>query len=90
MSESRKLTDHDEIREWVEGRGGRPTVAKGTGDKGKGAGVLRLDFGEQDEGLEGINWDEWFQTFDDSDLALLVQDETAGGKESRFNKLVSR
>ena len=32
MSESRMLTDHDEIRKWVEARGGRPARVKGTGD----------------------------------------------------------
>jgi hypothetical protein len=31
-SESRTLTDHDEIRKWVEARGGRPARVKGTGN----------------------------------------------------------
>lgn len=54
--------------------------------------MIRLDFpgysGEQS--LEPIEWDEWFQKFDESGLALLVQDETARGERSNFNKLVSR
>jgi hypothetical protein len=54
--------------------------------------MIRLDFpgfsGEQS--LERIGWDEWFEKFDESGLALLVQDETARGERSNFNKLVSR
>lgn len=54
--------------------------------------MIRLDFpgysGEQS--LEQIEWDEWFEKFDDSGLALLVQETTARGQKSNFNKLVSR
>lgn len=54
--------------------------------------MIRLDFpgysGEQS--LEHIEWDEWFQKFDESGLALLVQDKTTRGQKSNFNKLVSR
>lgn len=58
---------------------------KGTGRKDD-TGMLRLDFGEPDEGLEEIGWDEFFEKFEESRLALLYQDEP----ENRFNKLVSR
>jgi hypothetical protein len=55
-------------------------------------GMIRLDFpgysGEQS--LEHIEWDDWFQKFDESGLALLVQEKTAAGQKSNFNKLVSR
>ena len=54
--------------------------------------MIRLDFpgfsGEQS--LEHIEWDEWLQKFDESGLALLVQDTTADGQQSNFNKLISR
>jgi hypothetical protein len=64
---------------------------RGTG-RGEDIGMIRLDFpgysGERS--LEHIEWDEWFQKFDDSGLALLVQDRTARGQKSNFNKLVSR
>ena len=64
---------------------------RGTGGS-EDVGMIRLDFpGFSGEGsLERIEWDEWFQKFDDSGLALLVQDETARGERSNFNKLVSR
>lgn len=90
---SQTLTDHDAIRKWTEERGGHPATVSDTADgqgSGKRAGVLRLDFGGDDEGLEEIDWDAWFETFEESKLALVVQDETADGDKSSFNKLVSR
>jgi hypothetical protein len=83
MSSARTTTDHDEIRNWVESNHGRPACVKGTG-KGDDPGMLRIDFDEQDEGLEAIDWDRWFAWFDKNRLALLHSDD------SRFNKLVSR
>jgi len=91
MSESKKTTDHKEIRKWVEERGGHPARVKGTADK-DGGGLLRIDYpGYTGEGtLQEISWEEFFQAFDDSDLEFLYQEKTADGKESRFSKLVSR
>ncbi|MEZ2410682.1 hypothetical protein AB6806_28205 [Bosea sp. RCC_152_1] len=85
MSKSKALTDHDEIRRWVEQRGGKPARVEGTEGK-DGAGVLRLDFGEPDEGLEPISWDDFFETFEDRGLALLCGTEA----DSRFNKFIDR
>ena len=85
-------TDHDTIRDWVEARGGSPASVKGTQRGRQHAGLLRIDFpgysGEQS--LEHIDWDEWFQKFDQSDLQFLYQEKTAEGEESRFFKLVRR
>ncbi len=82
MSSARPETDHEAIRAWAEKHGGRPAKVA-TGGKG---GILRLDFQEQDENLEPIEWDEFFKIFEDSELALLLPDDSA----SRFNKFVSR
>ncbi|MBS7700046.1 MULTISPECIES: hypothetical protein [unclassified Chelatococcus] len=85
MSESSTTTDHKTIRQWVEERGGRPARVAATG-KGKDPGILRFDFGDPDDSLEEISWDEFFKKFDESELALLYEKE---GK-SRFNKLIHR
>lgn len=87
---SQTLTDHDAIKSWTEERGGKPAMVSATASGGDGVGVLRLDFGRDDEGLEPISWDTWFETFDGQKLALVVQDETADGETSTFNKIVSR
>ena len=87
--ESHTTTDHDTIRKWAEARGGKPATVASTGD-GDEAGVLRFDFGGDDEGLEEISWDEFFNKFEESELALLHQQTTKEGEESRFFKFVSR
>ena len=88
---SKTTTDHDEIRQWAEERGGKPACVKGTGGGGD-TGLLRLDFPGYSgaESLQEISWDEFFEKFDDQNLALLYQDETAAGQQSNFNKLISR
>jgi len=83
MSSATPVTDHNEIRRWVESNNGKPACVKGTG-RGEDPGMLRIDFDEQEEGLARISWEKWFEWFDRNELALLKSDD------SRFNKLVSR
>lgn len=85
MATAERTRDHDTIRKWTEARGGRPAKIE---TKGKG-GVLRLDFGDRDEALTEIEWDEFFAIFDESDVDFLYQDKTADGSDSRFNKFVA-
>lgn len=90
---SHTTTSHDEIRKWVEERGGEPAVIKGT-QGGGDVGELRIMFPDaphsDDSALEPISWEEFFKEFDQKKLALLYQSKTAEGKESRFTKLISR
>jgi hypothetical protein len=88
---SRVLTDPEEIRQWAEERGAQPAHVKGTGSR-EDIGMIRLDFPGwgSDEKLQPIDWDEWFEKFEDRGLALIVEDETASGQKSNFNKLVTR
>jgi hypothetical protein len=90
-SKSTTTTDHDEIRRWVEEHDGKPVTVRGTGD-GDDAGVLRIDFpgGAGEDQLEPTSWDEWFEKFDENELAFLYQQEKASGEDSTFFKLVSR
>jgi hypothetical protein len=82
-----KTRDHDTIRHWIEERGGAPAVVRNTEDNDEGAGVLRVKFDEGEEDLEDIEWQKFFETFDDKDLTFLYQDEIQGNK-SRFFKFV--
>jgi hypothetical protein len=90
-AESKQTIDHDEIRNWVEERGGKPARVKQTG-KGSGGGLLRIDYPGFSGGdsLEEITWEEFFAAFEKNKLAFLYQDETKEGKESRFSKLIDR
>ena len=88
--QSNTTQDHDEIRNWAEERGGKPSHVKSTESKDD-IGILRIDFpGYSGDGsLEEITWDQFFEKFDERNLALLYQEETAGGAKSNFNKIVS-
>lgn len=86
VSESKQTTDRKTIQSWVEARGGRPSKVKGS----KEGGILRIDFGDPEDDLEEIEWEEFFKIFQNSKLAFLYQEETEGGKKSRFNKFISQ
>lgn len=90
MSHSKVTADHKTIKKWAAKRGGRPANVEGTETGGQRAGLLRLDFGEKDDGLSEISWEEFFDKFEEAKLAFLHQDKTADGSESRFHKFVSR
>ncbi|NJK89873.1 MAG: TVP38/TMEM64 family protein [Myxococcales bacterium] len=85
MASAERTMSHEDIRKWVESRGGIPTVVKGT------SGLLRIDFieGAKSEGrsdsLREVSWDEWFRLFDENDLVFLHSPE----EDSKFFKLVA-
>lgn len=85
MASAKRTIDHDEIRRWVEEKGGCPSHVKGTGS-GDDPGILRIDFPgfSGQDSLESISWDEFFEYFEENKLALLYREE------DRFNKLVRR
>jgi hypothetical protein len=90
--ESKKTTDHDTIRRWVEARGGRPAAVAET-HEGDEVGVIRIAFapaGDETEGLEEITWEEFFEKFEEKNLAFLHQEQTKDGGTSRFFKFVTR
>ena len=84
-AESKGTTDHEEIKRWIEERGGQPARVEGTN-------LLRVNFpgfsGEQT--LEPLDWGEFFRIFDENNLAFLYQEKTKDGGESRFSKFVDR
>ncbi|MCC9165343.1 hypothetical protein [Pontibacter harenae] len=87
MSEAKKTTNHDEIKKWAEQHGGKPSIIKGTEKDGGGEGVLRIHFPEKSDSngsFEEVSWDEFFDEFENSKLALLHD------PSGNFNKLVSR
>ncbi len=80
-------TDHETIRQWAEAKGGKPAAVKTTHRKGD-VGIIRIMFPDapnsEHDALTEISWDEFFQEFDDRDLALLYDEN------SLFSKIVSR
>ncbi|WP_437534631.1 hypothetical protein WME79_10660 [Sorangium sp. So ce726] len=90
-SSSKTTIVHDEIRQWAESRGGRPATVKSTEEGGE-PGILRIDFPgySGEDTLEEISWEDFFDKFEESNLAFVYQEKTADGQPSNFSKLVSR
>jgi hypothetical protein len=91
MAQAQTTIDHEEIRKWVEARGGKPATVRSTA-KEEEPGILRIDFPgySGEDSLEEIDWEAFFDKFDESDLAFLYQDKTESGDESRFFKFIRR
>lgn len=88
---SQVTTNHDQIRQWAESRGGHPAAVKSTRSEND-PGIVRIDFPgySGEDSLEEITWDEFFKKFDERELALIYEDGDREGEPSRFNKLVRR
>ena len=90
---SQQTTDHDTIKQWAQARGGKPATVRETGGVGD-PGLIRLMFPDapnhDDDALDEISWDAFFEKFEENGLALLYQEETSDGERSNFNKLVKR
>lgn len=74
MAENKSTTDHDVIRRWAEERGGKPAKVAGSQP-----GEIRIDFpsfpGEDDESLEVISWEEFFDRFEEDNLVFMYREE---------------
>ncbi|WP_230530906.1 hypothetical protein [Microvirga roseola] len=80
-------TDHDTIRKWAESKGSKPAAVKRT-HKGDDVGIIRIMFPDnpqsEHDALTEISWDEFFEQFEESKLALLYE------KDGLFSKIVGR
>lgn len=76
-------THHQVIREWAESRGGVPATVPGT-EHGDHLGVLRIDFGGDNDDLRHVSWEEWFDTFDERKLNFVYQEQRSDGNQSTF------
>lgn len=90
MSSAKTTTSHEEIRKWVEKRGGHPAVVASTENNDRPGGLLRIDYdepgGNDDSRLQRISWDEFFKIFDKNDIAFLHDPDS----DSRFSKFVQK
>jgi hypothetical protein len=81
-------THHEVIKQWAEARGGTPATVEGT-EHGDRLGVLRFDFGGENQNLRHVSWEEWFETFDARKLNFIYQEERSDGQQSNFFRLES-
>jgi hypothetical protein len=73
-SDRRTTIDHETVRRWVERRGGHPAAV--APDAPEEAGLLRILFpDEDDEHVERLDWETFFERFEDQELALVYREE---------------
>ncbi len=90
VSAGKTTIDHEVIRKWAEKRKAVPASVEGTEHGEEDAGILRFDFKPTDAKLHPVDWDAFFDKFEESKLAFLYQEKTADGKVSRFHKFIRR
>jgi hypothetical protein len=76
-----KITDHKKIKEWAQNHDTSPAVVN---DGQKDTSILRFDVGDSEDELHEINWEHFFELFEENKLALIIEED------SKFNKFVSR
>ena len=86
MAASHIVIDHNDIKAFATRTGGKPSVVADT-EGNSGPGLLRFDHGRDNEGLEEISWDRFFEIFEEQELALMLD---TSGDNPNFNKFVSR
>lgn len=74
---TQKITDHTEIKLWAEKYNGHPAIIKGSEGEGR-LGILQFDFRQNggDNQLIEISWEDFFDEFEDKNLALLYSEES--------------
>ncbi|MBI1619669.1 hypothetical protein [Aquamicrobium zhengzhouense] len=95
------LTDKESIRDWAAARMGFPVVVDTSVESGIQP-MLRIVFDQaayQDQdmaerpqnagGYEHVEWDDWMKIFDEGKLALLVNEDVPGRRDS-FYELIRR
>jgi len=82
--------DNDEIRSWIEERGGVPATLKGALEEGdESADMLHISFDPNDANMEEMDWEEFFERFENENLALVYDDAATQDEEHDF-ELVDR
>lgn len=71
------ITDHDEIRTWIEEGNGQPGKMNETE-------LLTIYFGKPESDITPIEWEEFFEIFDRNNLAFAYEDRGAGETSSFF------
>ncbi len=82
-SDERITTDRDTIRTWIEARGGVPAVAPGSEETHR---FVRRD---RTNGTEAEEWDTFFETFENEELAFVYSENGDDGNLEGY-ELISR
>ena len=84
------IIDNDEVRAWVEERGGVPATLKEVSENGEESpDMLHLAFGKMGPDMEEMDWEEFAERFENENLALAYDDEAPKGTTPDF-ELIDR
>lgn len=72
-------TDHDDIQDWIEDRGGEPARERGNPEH------LGIDFGESDD-LAKISWPEFFEIFESQGLKFIHEQDNPAVDDGRSSR----
>lgn len=88
--ETKTTTNHEEIQQWAQSRGGRPARIHNSFGAPADGSVLQIDFLHEkyNDDVEEITWEDFFAMFDREHMVLVYQTETEGGKPSCFGRIV--
>jgi len=77
--------DHREIRKWIEARDAKPAIER------EGEHDIRLQFTDDRSGeLRSISWSQFFERFEEENLAMVYQEMGDGGEMRYFCAFISR
>jgi hypothetical protein len=77
--------DHDEIRKWIEGRGGVPALSVIKETK-----IPIINFAHGLPHATEVTWEEWFRIFDEDHYAFVCKETRFDGMQSQFCQLIPR
>lgn len=86
-------SDHEFIKCWAMERNGRPVTIQSSTRESLNQPEVRIlfpDYNTEKYTINHLSWDEFFERFERSHLALLYQERSWTGGESRFCILVDR
>jgi hypothetical protein len=84
-------TNHEAIREWIEGHDGRPAIIRGSVDTLSGLSIVFGNDNALRQEMEEISWDEFFDTFESAHLSFRYSDGIfASGDEDLSYNFIDR
>lgn len=87
---TRATTDHEMIRQWVRERGGAPSMARRVGQPAEGALVVNFPDDGSDGPVVDISWADFFQRFEDQNLAFVYRESLPEAEDAYYYQLVDR
>ncbi len=84
-------TDREEIRQWAKAHNGRPAVIRRP-TRGGGVGIVDIDLAGvgNDEDVQPISWEDFFDYIEAHHLAFAYEKESRPGEQHWYHELVKR